>query len=120
MTAPPQCSQVTMSILNTRFNRCAQVIETWRVGAGLSGVFALRRPRLAGVTCVFRDTEYLLDPHTVIGVRAAPECRTDAALPLVTLGTAHPAKFPDAIRRAGVPREPQLPLHMADLLQRPE
>ncbi len=72
------------------------------------------------IASVFHDTEYLLDPHTAIGVRAAREGRTDAALPLVTLGTAHPAKFPDAIHRAGVPREPQLPLHMVDLLQRPE
>ena len=32
LTAPPQRSQVKMSILNTRFNRCAYVIETWRVG----------------------------------------------------------------------------------------
>ena len=34
---------------NTRFNRCAHVIDTW--GAGWSAVSALRRPRLAGVTC---------------------------------------------------------------------
>ena len=27
--APPQCAQVSTSILNTRFNRCAHVIETW-------------------------------------------------------------------------------------------
>ena len=51
LTAPPQCSQVSISILNTRFNRCAQVIDTWRAGAGSLAVSALRRPRLAGVTC---------------------------------------------------------------------
>ena len=36
LTAPPQCSQVKMSILNTRFNRCAHVIETRCAGAGSS------------------------------------------------------------------------------------
>ena len=40
LTAPPQRSQVKMSILNTRFKRCAHVIETWRVGAGSSVVCA--------------------------------------------------------------------------------
>ena len=34
LTAPPQCSQVSISMLNTRFNRCAHVIETW--GAALA------------------------------------------------------------------------------------
>ena len=34
---------------NTRFNRCAHVIETWR--AGSSVVLAWRWPRRAGVTC---------------------------------------------------------------------
>ena len=38
-------------MLNTRFNRCAHVIETWRAGAASLAVSALRRPRLAGVTC---------------------------------------------------------------------
>jgi len=51
LTALRECSQVKMSILNTRFYHRAQVIETWRAGAGSSGVCALRRPRLAGVTC---------------------------------------------------------------------
>ena len=36
---------------NTRFNRCAYVIETWRAGAGSLAVSGVRRPRRAGVTC---------------------------------------------------------------------
>ena len=50
-TAPPQCAQVSMSTLNTRFNRCAHVRETWRTGMDSSAGETLRRPRLAGVTC---------------------------------------------------------------------
>jgi threonine synthase len=72
------------------------------------------------IATVFAESGYLLDPHTAIGVRAARECRRDPATPLVTLGTAHPAKFPDAIERAGVPVAPQLPHYMSDLMQRPE
>ena len=50
-TAPPPCSQVKMSILNTRFKRCAHVVETWHADAGSSLVCALHWPRRAGVTC---------------------------------------------------------------------
>jgi threonine synthase len=39
---------------------------------------------------------------------------------MITLATAHPAKFPDAVRRAGYPEDPQLPAHMADLFERAE
>ena len=51
LSAPPPCSQIWISSLNTRFNRCAHVIDTWRVGMDSSAGAAPRRPRLAGVTC---------------------------------------------------------------------
>ena len=51
LTAPPQCSQVKMWIWNTRFKRCAHVIERWRVGAGSLAVCFVRGPLLTGVTC---------------------------------------------------------------------
>jgi len=53
-------------------------------------------------------------------VRAARATRTDAAVPMIALATAHPAKFPEAVLRAGVTRAPGLPLHMQDLFERPE
>ncbi len=74
----------------------------------------------ATIAQVYEESEYLLDPHSAIGVRAARECRDDPAVPMVTLATAHPAKFPEAIERAGVAREPALPHYMADLFERPE
>lgn len=75
-------------------------------------------------TCaVIRDvharTGYLADPHTATGLKAALECDTDASIPMITLATAHPAKFGAAIERAGLP-VPALPPHMADLYQREE
>ena len=69
---------------------------------------------------VYSSCEYLLDPHSAIGLTAARACWRNHATPMVTLATAHPAKFPDAVKQAGVPVEPQLPRHLADLLQRPE
>ena len=62
----------------------------------------------------------LLDPHTAIGVEAARRCRRDSgSTAMVTLATAHPAKFADAITAAGL-ASPQLPAHLADLFEREE
>lgn len=68
---------------------------------------------------VFDEAEYLLDPHTAIGVRAAREVRKDIKVPMVTLGTAHPVKFAEAIEKAGL-KTPDLPEHLSDLLEREE
>jgi len=66
------------------------------------------------------EAGYLLDPHTAIGVGAARQAlKRDPATPMVVLGTAHPAKFPAAVKAAsGV--EPALPAHLADLMERKE
>lgn len=69
---------------------------------------------------VYQQNEYLLDPHTAIGVRAARTCRRDRQIPMITLGTAHPAKFPDAIAESGLAVKPDLPAHMAGLFERKE
>ena len=67
---------------------------------------------------VHEATGVLLDPHTAVGVKAAREWR-DNDVPMVTMATAHPAKFPDAVERATGIR-PELPEHLADLMDRPE
>ena len=69
---------------------------------------------------VFERTEYLLDPHSAIGVAAARQCRRDRMTPMVTLATAHPAKFPQAAVASGQEREPRLPHYMSDLYERRE
>jgi len=68
---------------------------------------------------VYRETGYLLDPHTAIGVKAARECRRNPRIPMITLGTAHPVKFEDAVLRAGFDM-PKLPHHLSDLMTREE
>ncbi len=60
----------------------------------------------------------LLCPHSAIGVKVAEDLR-DAATPMITLATAHPAKFPDAVENASGVRPP-LPHRMADLYERSE
>ena len=64
-------------------------------------------------------TGYLADPHTATGVRAFEEVTIDAGTPRVVLATAHPVKFPEATEKAGL-LSPELPGHMADLLEREE
>ena len=59
----------------------------------------------------------LLCPHSAVGVHVAQSHL--GATPMVTLATAHPAKFPDAVEAATGIR-PALPPRMADLFDRPE
>jgi threonine synthase len=61
----------------------------------------------------------ILDPHTAVGVGVAEAMGTTPGVPMVCLGTAHPAKFPDAVE-AAIGIRPPLPPHLADLLERPE
>ena len=64
-------------------------------------------------------TGEILDPHTATGYRAAERARVDTSTPMITLATAHPAKFAEAVVKAGFQGVP-LPTHMDDLLEREE
>ncbi|WP_298813898.1 threonine synthase [uncultured Roseibium sp.] len=67
---------------------------------------------------VWEDAGYLLDPHTAIGVHVAKE-QNDSSVPMVVLGTAHPAKFPDAVEKAaGI--HPELPENLKDIMSAEE
>ena len=61
----------------------------------------------------------LIDPHTACGLHAARHCGLASDIPVVTLATAHPAKFPDAVSRA-TGQHPQLPGRVGDLFDREE
>ena len=66
---------------------------------------------------VHGEQQMLLDPHTAVGVAAAR--RNPSATPMITLATAHPAKFPDAVESATGVRPP-LPERVGDLFEREE
>ncbi len=91
-------------------------------------IAAIRRDFAAGTTdeAATRDviaqtnakSGYLLDPHTAVGVGVARN-QPQSGIPMITLGTAHPAKFPAAVEEAsGV--NPALPSWLGDLYDRPE
>ena len=61
----------------------------------------------------------VIDPHTAIGLCAARRADLPAEVPIVTLATAHPAKFRDAVERATGVR-PALPARVGDLFDRDE
>lgn len=72
------------------------------------------------ISTVWAESGYLLDPHSAIGVHAARSRWRDRGEPMITLATAHPAKFAEAVMRAGYPSVPPLPPHMEGLLEREE
>jgi threonine synthase len=68
---------------------------------------------------VHAETGYVLDPHTAVGLAAARRERRRPHLPRVTLATAHPAKFPDAVE-AAIGTRPVLPERLARVLEEKE
>jgi threonine synthase len=61
----------------------------------------------------------VIDPHSAIGLAAAQDSDLDPSVPVVTLATAHPAKFGDAVERATGVR-PVLPARVGGLFERQE
>jgi threonine synthase len=75
---------------------------------------------LAEIARLHREAGYLADPHTAVGTAAARAVPpSDPAIPIIVAATAHPAKFPDAVKRATGIAAP-LPARLADLYGRPE
>ncbi len=118
-------------------DRDAAVVRALMASLAQSGQFTLSARALMEVRAVFsadradedetaatirttlRETGHVIDPHTAVGVAVAEKESRDPSVPMVVLGTAHPAKFPDAVEAAcGV--RPPLPEWLADLAQRPE
>ena len=67
---------------------------------------------------VSQTTGELVCPHSAIGVHVAHEQR-DKKIPMITLATAHPAKFPDSLEKA-IGLRPKLPRRMNRLYEKPE
>ena len=72
----------------------------------------------AMIATIRAETGEVICPHTAVGVAIA-RGHIRPGVPMITLATAHPAKFPDAVE-AAIGIRPELPPHMADLFGRPE
>ncbi|MBS0283076.1 MAG: threonine synthase [Proteobacteria bacterium] len=88
---------------------------------GAAALFASERVDVDDMALAMRwaseHAGQVIDPHTAIGFAAARRQAGD--VPMVTLATAHPAKFRDAVERATGIR-PSLPARVGDLFEREE
>jgi threonine synthase len=138
-TSPSMDIQVSSNFERLLFeaaDRDAAAVRRYMGGLGQSGSFTIDPRPLAGIRDDFsagRSTMaetattirsaleasgYLLDPHTATAVHVADSIAVSAT-PMVVLATAHPAKFPAAVKQAsGI--EPQLPTWLSDLMGRKE
>jgi threonine synthase len=139
-TSPSMDIQVSSNFERLMFNaygRDARAVRTLMASLAQSRRFALSVRALSAIRAVFsanraeeeevaatlrtvlRETGQFIDPHTAVGVAVAEKESRDPGMPMVVLGTAHAAKFPDAIEAAcGV--RPPLPEWLTDLHERHE
>jgi len=100
-----------LQLTNRQRQSIAELFTSARVDA--AGMVAAQR-------WAFDTCGEVLDPHTAIALHAARgELGLPADVPVVTLATAHPAKFGDAVA-AAIGVRPALPERLGDLMDRPE
>lgn len=138
-TSPSMDIQISSNFERLLFEasgRSAESVRAAMAGLKQSGSFEIEPATLKAIRRDFRaakasekqvadtirgtlkEAGYLADPHTAIGVFVAKKFEKPDS-PMVTLSTAHPAKFPAAVKKAsGV--EPALPLWLGDLMDKPE
>jgi len=138
-TSPSMDIQISSNferLLFEAFGRDPAKLRAAMGGLRQSGSFSIEEPALKAIRRDFKaasvsqakvaktirsvveETGYLLDPHSAIGFAAARKFEKTNA-PMVTLATAHPAKFPLAVEKAcGI--GPALPSWLADLMNREE
>ncbi|MBZ9957423.1 threonine synthase [Mesorhizobium sp. B2-4-2] len=134
-TSPSMDIQVSSNFERLLFEasgRDPATVRRYMAGLKQSGAFTIEATEIAGMRAEFdagradmdevaatiRSTlaasNYLLDPHTAAAVHVAAG-KASNAVPMVVLGTAHPAKFPAAVEAAsGV--SPALPAWLGGLM----
>ena len=68
------------------------------------------------IATFYAEHDYILDPHTAVGVNAALACLKQN-VPMVCLATAHPAKFGSAVEKA-IGRQPQMPEALIGIMEK--
>lgn len=138
-TSPSMDIQISSNFERLLFDandRDPEAVRRAMSGLKQSGAFDIAEPALKAIRKEFRagrasesqvkaiirdvqaETGYVLDPHTAVGVHVAARMEKPSA-PMITLATAHPAKFPDAVKQAcGI--DPALPSWLSDLMKREE
>jgi threonine synthase len=139
-TSPSMDIQVSSNFERLLFDACSRdgrVVRTLMGSLAQSRQFAVPARALKELRALFtadradedesaaeirawmREANYCVDPHTAVALAVAEKETRDPSVPMVVLSTAHPAKFPDAVKAAcGV--TPALPDWLADLPKRKE
>jgi threonine synthase len=99
-----------MRLTNAQSEAAAKLISSSRADAN---------DMSKAIAWAWQNCGELIDPHTAIGLHAARAYDLPRDVPIVTLATAHPAKFRDAVERATGNR-PSLPNRVGDLFDREE
>jgi threonine synthase len=123
-------------LLHEAYGRDAAAIRGLMAGLSQSGAFSIGQRELAAIRGEFdsfaaneaetaetiartlKATGELLDPHSATGFAAALRAKASNSA-MITLATAHPAKFPDAVEKASGVR-PHLPQRLSHLLNAKE
>jgi threonine synthase len=100
-----------------RFTLSSQALAAIRQSFGAAR--ADEAETAATIKAIHRESGYVLDPHSAVGVAVARKFKGESSAPLIELATAHPAKFPEAVE-AAIGVHPRLPERLADLLERRE
>jgi threonine synthase len=93
--------------------------EMRKKSALLSSARADADQMAAAMRWAYGAADQIIDPHTAIALHAARASGIKPETPVVTLATAHPAKFPDAVENATGVR-PALPARVSHLFDREE
>ena len=138
-TSPSMDIQISSNferLLYLAYGRDAVAIRGLMSGLAQSGAFTIGQKELAAIRAEFdsaavnetetaktiaqalKATGELLDPHSAVGFAAALRLKPSASA-MVSLATAHPAKFPDAVEKASGVR-PHLPQRLSHLLNAKE
>jgi threonine synthase len=138
-TSPSMDIQVSSNferLLFFAYGRNSAAVRSLMAGLSQSGSFTIGPKELAAIRAEFDSaaigeagtaktiaqtlgrTGELLDPHSAVGIAAALQAKTSASA-MITLATAHPAKFPDAVEKASGIR-PNLPPRLIHLLNAKE
>ena len=107
--------------MSGKLNVAPNIFTNW-IASVFTGYRCDDKQTLTTMKDVYQKSGMLIDPHTAVGLSAARQSKGTnypKSQSIITLATAHPAKFPDAVRRA-TGQTPVLPEHLADLMSRPE
>jgi threonine synthase len=99
----------------------SEVPRSWTdaIGKEFTGARLDDDGTIAEIGRIHEELGIIVDPHTAVGLHAAVATRRDPSVPMITLATADPAKFGDAIEWA-IGERPPLPPFLAELHQRRE